>query len=109
MEDQDHSSTEIVLQRGGNVKFLETDGPLYAGTFGTWELNGVNFRMLLKRTYQAGHPKALPTDMGPFDYTTERTFEGKVTRVGEKVGMEGSILVEGERVGFFEMVDSREE
>ena len=109
MEDQDKRTTEILLKDNGAVDFKQTTGPLFKGTYGSWQVNGQSFQMELKRTYEAGHPKAKENEVGEFEYTTDRLYKGTLGEVGGRASIEGKIVSDdGGEIGFFEMIDSRE-
>ena len=110
MEDRDSCTTEVVLNSDLSVTVLETNGPKYLKASGTWkkEDSGI-FEMEMQRVYEAGVDSKVSSSMGPFTYATLRKFRGRMSKIGEKKGVEGEILDglnEEKKVGFFEMIDT---
>jgi len=109
MEDQDTCTTELTLNPDLSVTVHETNGPRYIEASGSWKKDdsGV-FQLELKRTYETG-TEGRASDMGPFTYSTIRVFQGQMSKIGDKVGVEGKILdgMNAEKnVGFFDMIDT---
>jgi len=124
LEDKETCTTEVFLNADRTVTVGKTDGPVFKEASGTWEFNsmldgGRNFKMTLRRTYDAGKESSKRTDMGEFDFTVTRTFTGQISYVGSKVGVEGVIHDAGilqdvggdgdREVGYFEMIDVTKE
>jgi hypothetical protein len=114
MEDRDSCTTEVKLNVDHTVELLQTNGPLFKSGEGSWgQDGGGGFSMSLRRTFEAGqkNQRADSTALGQFEYTTERRFTGQMSKIGDKIGVEGSIHdigLNGEErvVGFFEMIDT---
>ena len=110
MEDKDSCTTEVLLKADRSVDVLETNGPLYKAAYGSWKLeNDSDFEMTLRRKYEGGQELKEPTDVGIFEFETVRIFRGRLNTIGAKMGVEGSIFDEERKVGFFEMIDSKED
>lgn len=64
--------------------------------------------MTLIRKFKTGQSK---TDMGEFDYEIGRVYKGEMTKVGDSVGITGTMnslpdaLTGEQQVGFFNMID----
>jgi hypothetical protein len=118
MEDKERCITEIFLSTDKTITFGETDGPLPVRSEGTWENNSKrdgDLRMTIKRTFSAGQPtpKGKPsTDIGEFQYEVERTYIGRMEKIGDLLGFSGSIhethshSEEDGTVGYFELIDT---
>lgn len=110
MEDQDSCTTEILLNPDNSVTILATNGPQFVSACGSWEKRADEiFLMELTREYEAGKESKKPSDMGPFTFSTIRVFEGNMSKIGAKLGMEGSLLdgIDMEKkLGYFEMIET---
>ncbi|EEC46241.1 predicted protein [Phaeodactylum tricornutum CCAP 1055/1] len=115
MEDKENCTTELYLKGDRTVEFGDTDGPIWTEAVGSWQVKpGTNdFTMVIKRKYQTGRDG---TDMGSFDFQTERTFSGEMTQVGACVGITGVVHeadngspLQEEEIGFFNMIDATDE
>ena len=119
LEDKEKSTTDILLNSDNTVTLGRTDGPFFSTSHGTWsESSGDNsqdksvFEMKLSRTFVAGENSKDATDIGEFEYTVTRTFNGEATLVGGSLlAIEGVVLDKDEifgsrEVGFFNMVDT---
>jgi hypothetical protein len=112
MEDSETRTTGIVLEQNGTITTLASDIPCFKGAFGTWEQSeDGKIQMNLARTFTAGKPKLLETDMGEFEFSMERLYTGELVFVGESVAADGVIhLIHekwgDEKVGFFSMIDT---
>ncbi|KAL7536681.1 hypothetical protein ACHAXR_007330 [Thalassiosira sp. AJA248-18] len=116
LEDCETSTTDVLLNTDRSVALGGTNGPLYTAGHGTWEENFKRFfQMKLMRTFITGADGSDPNEMGEFEYTVERTYNGECFMVGgSTIAMNGEILdvdeIFGERrVGFFNMIDTTEE
>jgi len=114
MEDADTCETEVYLNADHTVNVGPSDGPSYIKGTGTWSQNQESFKMVLKRLYPAGNEKRAETDMGEFEYETERSFTGENTYVGGKIAVSGIIhnldeKLGDEEVGYFNMIDTTQE
>lgn len=112
MEDKDSCTTEVLLNKDNTVTLFQTNGPLFVAATGKWRLKpDLTFQMTLTRTYETGQKSKELTDMGIFQFTTERSFVGELSKIGAKQGVEGS-MYDGDwysidrKVGFFEMIDT---
>lgn len=110
MEDQDSCTTEVILNADLSVTVLETNGPTFLSAEGAWKkYEDGSFELELQRTYEAGHESSKPSETGPFKFSTIRKFEGQMSKIGDKTGVEGHIIDgmnEEKKVGFFEMIDT---
>jgi hypothetical protein len=118
MEDKERCITEIFLSTDKTITFGETDGPLPVRSEGTWEHNSKRdgeLRMTIKRTFPAGQPtpKGKPsTDIGEFQYEVERSYIGRMEKIGDLLGFSGSIhdahchSDEDGTIGYFELIDT---
>jgi hypothetical protein len=119
MEDRDTCSTELTLQRDYTVTLGDTDGPLFCQSSGTWSLSTADdstqlFDMSLTRKFEAGHEARALTDLGEFTFAVDRAYLGSVTRVGDRLAVSGTVhclddFFGDKQVGFFNMIDNREE
>ena len=111
-EDKETCTSEVFLNADGTVFVGESDGPLATRAAGTWQQENGSFIMNLSRTFPAGQPERMFTDMGEFDFTVERIFEaGEITTVGASMAISGAIYdvddAFGDRkLGFFNMIDT---
>lgn len=114
-EDRDVEQTRIWLHPDGMVTLQDTDGPQFTRYQGRWSMlnDGPNpFRMLLDRVYGGGMTPIHSTDIGEFDYTVRREFQGDVQMVGGLVTVEGVVHLLDENgqkdyeVGYFALIDS---
>lgn len=128
LEDAESACTDILLNSDLTLTVGETDGPRYVTADGTWSESlvglhsddqsgdGSNFKryfsMKLRRTFVGGTEEKDSTDMGEFEYSVERRYDGECYLVGGSTfAMNGDILdvdeIFGERrVGFFNMIDT---
>lgn len=111
LEDKDTAITEIFLHEDGRVDFFETDGPIPLSAEGKWELNGEELNLFITRKFEAGKEESKDTDMGEFDYTVDRSYVGRMSKVGGLLAFEGDMHDVGDnnqdrKVGFFEMIDT---
>jgi hypothetical protein len=112
MEDRDTCTTEVFLRRDETVQVLASNGPPFVKASGKWRLKpDGTFQMTLHRTYETGRESKERTDMGIFQFVTERSFVGELSRVGARQGIEGTMFdgdwyATDRKVGFFEMIDT---
>jgi len=111
MEDKESCTTELILNPDLSVTVLETNGPPYISAYGSWKKNAEDgmFTLELLRKYEAGHNSKISSDVGEFAYSTIRVFKGQMSKIGDRVGVEGAILDgmnQEKKVGFFEMIDT---
>ncbi|CAB9525902.1 expressed unknown protein [Seminavis robusta] len=120
LEDRESCSTELTLETDNTVTLGDTDGPLFSQATGTWsvyhskeeeEQEELLFDMSITRTFDAGQKS---TDMGEFTFSVDRMYLGDVTKVGDRLAVTGTIhlvdeLLGDEKIGFFNMIDNREE
>jgi hypothetical protein len=112
MEDRDSSTTEVLLNRDETVGVLTTNGPPFVEASGKWRLKSDGtFQMTLFRTYESGQERRESSDMGVFNFVTQRSFVGQLSKIGAKQGIEGAMLdgdwyATDRKVGFFEMIDT---
>jgi hypothetical protein len=116
LKDKETATTELFLKADSTVEFGKMDGPLYIeASSGTWkELPSGEFKMILKRTFEAGTKQETYTNMGEFDFEVERTFTGEMAMVGECVAVTGTMhaldaILGDEEVGYFNMIDTSKE
>lgn len=110
MEDQEDCTTEVILNPDLSVTVLETNGPPFVKAVASWKKeDDGTFEMEMQRFYEAGAESKASSDMGPFSFSTIRKFQGQMSKIGAKVGIEGAILDglnEEKKVGYFEMIDT---
>jgi len=111
LEDKEDCTTEVFLRHDNTAVVGETTGPIFVSASGTWEqkLNGT-FRMVIKRTYDAGRERHASTDMGRFQFEVERSYVGEITKVGASAAVAGTMhhLSEfgDQQVGYFNLIDT---
>jgi len=114
LEDADKCVTALYLNPDGTVAFGETDGPRVSAVTGTWAQQHAKLALSIRRTYPAGNEKRQHTDVGEFQYSTERLLTGELCRVGANLAFKGTIQIQDEvfgdeEVGYFSMIDTTEE
>jgi len=110
MEDKEDCTTEVILNSDLSVTLLQTNGPPFVKAVASWKKeDDGTFEMEIKRVYEGGAESKGSSDMGPFTFSTIRKFQGQMSKIGAKVGIEGAILDglnQEKKVGFFEMIDT---
>lgn len=115
LEDKEDCTTEVFLAKDKTVEVGETDGPIALSASGTWSISDEGeFRMTIKRKFNAGMKESTFTDMGEFDFEVERLYVGSTTLVGELAAVNGAMLSPDDtfgdmEVGFFNMLDTTDE
>lgn len=114
MEDKEKCVTELFLNWDKSVQVGESDGPEFLSATGRWDYKGNQLSLTLKRTYSSGRERSQETDVGEFEYSTERVFVGDAIKVGSKLAFQGTVhmvdeVFGDEEVGYFEMIDTTEE
>ena len=115
-EDKEESITEVLLKQNYAVEVGETDGPPPIESKGTWELIDGQFKMTIDRTFETGEGKKTghESDMGVFAFTVKRTYTGTVSRIGERMSVDGIIhiiddVLGDQEVGYFSLIDTTED
>jgi len=125
-EDSESCSTEVYVKSDYTLRIGETNGPRCTSSVGVWkemefmdEKSIVNnegiFEMEITRTYETGQDGKSKwgtndLQMGKFEFTVQRRFNGEFQFVGAEVNVAGTIVdvdpAFGDRqVGYFSMID----
>merc|ERR1711862_896833 len=129
-EDKEECITEIQLKQNYAAIIGDTDGPVPVEASGSWALIDGKFKMSITRKFESvGQKKglmseptvkvtptsqAIKTDIGEFTFDVVRTYTGSVSKVGEKIAVEGVIhlvddVLGDEEVGYFSLIDTTED
>lgn len=115
MEDKESCTTEIFFNNDNTVQVGESDGPLCKAASGTYETSpDGRFKMVLKRTFEAGRDQQDATDVGYFEFEVERTLLGEFAKVGNEDGISGTMhhyddIGIDQEVGYFTMIETTTE
>jgi len=115
LEDSNTCTTEIFLHEDRSIQFGDSDGPVFEGAAGRWDMEPgtEDFIMCVQRRYGGGRDG---TDMGEFAFDVWRTFSGEMKMVGDSVAING-VMYDGDstnfegskQVGYFNMIDGTDD